>query len=94
MKSSQDAVKVTKGSPSVYDDDKADSGSIIHRYFCGSFLVSGVARDAEVSTSQASVLPPSSRIPSPFLEFGKQSSPVLSRLWSDSACQIRQAWSS
>jgi len=35
MKSSQDAVKVTKGSPSVYDDDKADSGSIIHRYFCG-----------------------------------------------------------
>merc|ERR1711879_709001 len=34
-KSSVDKVKVTKGSPKSYRDDKADSGKVITRYFCG-----------------------------------------------------------
>ncbi|KAK9894464.1 hypothetical protein P389DRAFT_197757 [Cystobasidium minutum MCA 4210] len=34
-KSEVGKVHVTKGSPKVYDDNKADSNKAIHRYFCG-----------------------------------------------------------
>ncbi|SCV72592.1 BQ2448_4129 [Microbotryum intermedium] len=33
--SSEDKLKVTKGTPKVYDDQKADSGKSIKRSFCG-----------------------------------------------------------
>ena len=35
VKAEQDKVKITKGSPSVFDDNKADCGKAVHRYFCG-----------------------------------------------------------
>ncbi|KAI5481010.1 hypothetical protein MNV49_006196 [Pseudohyphozyma bogoriensis] len=28
-------LKVTKGTPTIYDDNKADSGKVIRRHFCG-----------------------------------------------------------
>ncbi|KAL8291613.1 hypothetical protein RQP46_001871 [Phenoliferia psychrophenolica] len=35
IQTTQDKFKVTKGKPVMFDDNKTDSGSAIHRYFCG-----------------------------------------------------------
>jgi len=35
IQSSQDKIKVTKGTPKVYDDKSADVGKTVHRNFCG-----------------------------------------------------------